>query len=61
MSLKYVKFNGQQLLVQYTTDADNRDGTCIDKIFYSSVNVEPLFDENMLQRVTDLVMKEAIE
>jgi hypothetical protein len=56
MTLKFVKFNNWQLLVQYTTDSDSMDNICIDKIFYNNVNVEPLFDEDYLQKIVDLVM-----
>jgi hypothetical protein len=53
MATAYFKFNGSPIMVQYTVV--NRDKIFVNKIFYQGLNVAPLFDMAMLDKVISQV------
>jgi len=54
--LKHIKLNGQTVLVMFQTDANDKANTEIQKVFYHELDVLPLFGEDVVEQIVDLVM-----
>jgi hypothetical protein len=55
MSLKQIKLNGQGVLVQYQTDAAEKENIEIQKVFYHELDIAPVLSEEVIQQLADRI------